>query len=333
MAKVAINGIGRIGRVALRAIMETPELELVGLNDLGDVENMAYLIKYDSIYGNYPDAVKAVDGGIQIGDKVVPYYSEKDPAALPWGATGVDIVFECTGFFTEKEGAEKHIQAGAKFVIISGPTKSSDVPTVIHGVNKEAAGYNIISCASCTTNSAGPVMEILGRHFGIEKAVLNTIHAYTATQAIHDMPVKKDMRRGRAAALSWVPGTTGAAKAVALAMPELKGKFDGISVRGPVPVGSLSDITLLLSRNTTVEELNQVFRDEAASAQYAEIFAASDDELVSADIVGMRFASMVDLTMTKVVDGNLVKVLAWYDNESSYTWQMIRKAVEIAGAM
>ncbi len=329
MAKVAINGLGRIGRVALKLVMETPELELVGVNDIADAENIAYLIKYDTVYGKYAHDVKAADGKLHIGDVAVPYHSERDPANLPWKDSGVDIVFECTGFFTKTEEAGKHIEAGAKYVIVSGPTKSEDMPTVVHGVNSENGSSNIISCASCTTNNVGPVMEILNRHFGVENALMTTIHAYTSTQAIVDSPIKKDFRRGRAGAANFVPTSTGAAIAVTKALPELEGKFDGVAVRGPIPVGSLSDITLVLGKETSVEEINQTLTTEADSDRYKGIFGVTNEPLVSSDIIGLSHASLADLSMTKVI-GNLVKVMTWYDNEWSYTSQMIRKAVTLA---
>lgn len=329
MAKVAINGLGRIGRVALKLVMDTPELELVGVNDIADPDNIAYLIKYDTVYGKYQHDVKYEDGKLVIGDHAVPYHSERDPAALPWGESGVDIVFECTGFFTNTEGAGKHVEAGAKYVIVSGPTKSKDMPTVVHGVNSENGSSHIISCASCTTNNVGPVMEILNRHFGVQNALMTTIHAYTSTQAIVDAPLKKDFRRGRAGAANFVPTSTGAAIAVTKALPELEGKFDGVAVRGPIPVGSISDITLVLNKETSVEEINQTLSDEAASDRYEGIFGVTTEPLVSSDIIGLSHASMADLSMTKVI-GNLVKVMTWYDNEWSYTSQMIRKAVTLS---
>ncbi len=330
MAKVAINGLGRIGRATLKLVMETPELELIAVNDIADVDNIAYLIKYDTVYGQYEHNVTGADAKLTIGDLEVPYFSERNPADLPWSEHGIDIVFECTGFFTKTEDAAKHIEAGAKYVIVSGPTKSKDMPTIVHGVNTEDAGINIISCASCTTNNVGPVMEILNRHFGVENALMTTIHAYTATQAIVDAPAKKDFRRGRAGAQNFVPTSTGAAVAVTKAMPELEGKFDGVAVRAPIPVGSISDITLVLGKATSVDEVNKVLSDEAESERYKGIFGVTEEPLVSSDIIGLSLASMADLSMTQVVGGTLVKVMTWYDNEWSYTSQMIRKAVTLS---
>ncbi len=329
MAKVAINGMGRIGRATLKIVMDTPELELVAVNDIADIENIAYLIKYDTVYGRYQHEIEAKDGALVVNGQRIPYHSERDPENLPWDENDIDIVFESTGFFTDTDGASKHIKAGAKYVIVSAPTKSEDMPTVVHGVNTEEGDTRVISCASCTTNNVGPVMEILNRNFGVEKALMTTIHAYTSSQAIVDGPSKKDFRRGRAGAANFVPTSTGAAIAVTKALPELKGKFDGVAVRGPIPVGSISDITLLLGEDTTVEDLNQTLRDEAESDRYKGIFGVTEEPLVSSDIIGLTYASMADLSMTQVQGGNLVKVMTWYDNEWSYTSQMVRKAVKL----
>src|SRR5215217_5889011 len=264
--KVAINGLGRIGRAALKLILDTAELELVAVNDIGSLENMAYLIKYDTVYGRYERDVEAADGALVVDGEPISYLSELDPARLPWRDLGVELVFECTGLFTKQEDASKHIEAGAKWVILSGPTSSADVPTVVHGVNRPSGGTSIISCASCTTNNITPVVEVLHRHFGVEKALLTTIHAYTATQAIVDGPGgTRDFRRGRAAAANFVPASTGAAIATTKALPEVRGRFDGVAVRGPVAVGSISDLVFLLGRETTAEEVNTALREEAGS--------------------------------------------------------------------
>jgi len=330
--KVAINGLGRIGRAAFKVIMDTPELELVAVNDIAALENMVYLLKYDTVYGRYERSVETADGKILVDGKEIAYLSEKDPTKLPWGALGVELVFESTGIFTKQEDAGKHVTAGARYVIISGPTSSEDVPTVVHGVNRPGQGTLILSCASCTTNNIAPVMEIMQRHFGVEKALMTTLHAYTATQMLVDSPGgKKDMRRGRAAAANFVPSSTGAAVAAAKALPELVGKFDGLAVRGPVAVGSLADITLLTSRNTTPEEINDIFRKEAVSERYRDILGVAEDELVSSDIIKDPRASIVQLDLTRVVDGNLVKVMTWYDNEWGYTNQMIKTALHTLG--
>ncbi len=333
MAKVAINGLGRIGRAALKIVLDTPHLELVALNDIISAENVAYLLKYDTVYGRYDREIKFDGETLGIGGKQYRYYREKDPSRLPWASLGVDIVLECSGVFTKKEDLAKHIQAGAKFVILSAPTKSDDVVTVVHGVNRPEGGFpTIVSCASCTTNSITPVIEIMGRRIGIEKAIMTTVHAYTATQSLVDAP-NKNFRRGRAAGASLIPASTGAAFATTMALPQYKGLFDGVAIRVPVPVGSISDITMLTKRKTTVEEVNRIFSEEANSERYKNILGVTNDPIVSADIVGDTHASVVDLELTRVVDGDLVKVMSWYDNEWGYTNQLIREAVDIAQSL
>jgi glyceraldehyde 3-phosphate dehydrogenase len=326
MAKVAINGLGRIGRAALKIILETPGLELVAVNDIGSLDNLAYLLSHDTAYGRYHKKVEEGDGTLIIDGQEIVFLQERDPAQLPWTEMDIDLVFECVGIFTSMEGASKHVEAGAKFVIISGPTKSADVPTVVHGVNTPDGGSRVISCASCTTNSITPVVEILDRHLGIEKAMLTTVHAYTSTQELVDTPLQKDFRRGRAAAQNIIPTSTGAAVATTKALPQLENKFDGIAMRVPVIVGSVSDMVFLTSRDTAVEEVNNLFKQEAAD-RYKGVMGVTEEPLVSSDIIGETHASVVDLSMTRVVDGNMLKVLAWYDNEWSYTSQMVREAV------
>ena len=330
--KVAINGLGRIGRAALKLAVEHPELDVVAVNEIGSLDNMVYLLRYDTAYGRYERQVEAVEGKLVIDGKPLVYLSERDPEQLPWGDLGVDLVLECTGRFTEREDAEKHVRAGARWVVLSGPTKSPDVPTIIHGVNRPDGQTQIISCASCTTNNITPLVEILDRHFGVEKALLTTVHAYTATQALVDSPGgAKDLRRGRAAAQSFVPSSTGAATATAKALPAMQGRFDGVSVRGPVVVGSISDVVFVLARDTTADEVNDVLRQEASSDRYKGILDVADDPLVSADIVKDPHASIGQLDMTRVVGGNLVKVMSWYDNEWGFTNQMIQVAVQQLG--
>lgn len=329
MAKVAINGMGRIGRAALKIMQDHPEFELVAVNDLMAIDNLVYLLRYDTVYGRYHHPVAAGQGTLQVGGQEIKFFSEKDPTKLPWKELGIDVVFECTGVFTDREGLEKHIQAGAKNVVLSAPAKGEgDVPMVVHCVNKAEGPCQIISCASCTTNCAAPVMEVLQRRIGIKKALMTTIHAYTSSQAIVDGPAKK-FRRGRAGAANFVPTSTGAAKAVTKTLPELKGKFDGIAVRGPVPVGSLVDIVLVTARPTTVEEVNKIFEEEAQSPRYKGVLGYAYDEIVSSDIIGETHASIFDPTGTLVVDGDLVKIMSWYDNEWSYTSQMIREGLRI----
>jgi glyceraldehyde 3-phosphate dehydrogenase len=329
MAKVAINGLGRIGRAAFKIILETPELELVAVNDLVPPDNLAYLLKYDTVYGRYDKKVESDGDSLIVEGKRYRVFNQRDPAQLPWGDLGLDLVFECTGVFTRKEDLEKHLQAGAKFVVLSAPAKSEDIGTVVHGVNRpEDDSVRMISCASCTTNSIAPVVEIMGRRIGIKKAIMTTIHAYTSTQAIVDGPHKRP-RRGRAGAANLVPTSTGAAIATTKALPQYKDKFDGVAVRAPVPVGSISDIIFLTARKTTVEEVNTIFKEEAEREEYQGILGVSEDPIVSSDIIKDPRASIVDLSMTRVVDGDLVKVMSWYDNEWGYTNQMIREALRI----
>ncbi|MEO6813067.1 MAG: glyceraldehyde 3-phosphate dehydrogenase NAD-binding domain-containing protein [Ginsengibacter sp.] len=329
MKQLAINGFGRIGRAALKVIMGTPELEVIAVNDLMSIENAAYLLKYDSIYGIYEKEVSIQDKYLIVGNKKILFLSEKDPANLPWKNLNVDVVIESTGLFTKREDAEKHIFAGAKTVVISAPTKSKDTPTVLHGVNSADGKTSVFSCASCTTNSIGAVMEIIDRRLGIKKAILNTIHAYTASQSLVDAPTKKDFRMGRSAALSLVPAYTGAAIATTKVLSQLEGKFDGVAIRTPVPVGSISDITFLANKNTSVEEVNNILIEESKTDRYKLVLSTSNEPLVSSDIIKSSFASIVDLKMTRVVDGDLVKVMAWYDNEWGFTNQMIREVLAV----
>lgn len=330
MAKVAINGFGRIGRTFFRAAFGHPDIEIVAVNDLGSIENLAYLLTYDSVYGRSPFEVKIEGKDLVVDGKKISFCQEKDPTALPWAQLGIDIVVESTGFFTSYEGSKKHLQAGAKKVVISGPV--SDDPTaagvsgatVLMGVNEHLLETcQITSNASCTTNATSPLIAILKEVCGIEKALLNTTHAYTASQTLVDGPSKKEFRDGRAAALNIIPSKTGAAKAVTQAHPELAGKFDGIAIRVPVPVGSLVDVTFISSRDTSVEEINAALVKAAADPKWKNIFTATDEPLVSSDIVGSRVGSIADLSFTRVVGGNLVKVFAWYDNETSYTQTLV----------
>lgn len=325
MKKIAINGFGRIGRAALKVIMASSEMEVIAINDLLSVENAAYLLKYDSVYGQYDKEVHVHEGHLHVGEKKVNYFSEKDPANLPWKEFDVDTVIESTGLFTNREDAEKHIHAGAKNVVISGPTKSADTPTIVHGVNTQEGKVSIFSCASCTTNNVSPVLEILSRRIGVDKAILNTVHAYTASQSIVDGPSKKKPRMGRAAAMNLVPASTGAAIATIKALPQLKDKFDGVAIRTPVVVGSLSDITFIATRATSAEEVNDILKEESATDRYKEVLAVTDEPLVSTDIIKSAFAAIIDTEMTRVVGGNLVKIMAWYDNEWGFTNQMIRQ--------
>ncbi len=336
--RVAINGAGRIGRAFLKLAVEEPTLEVVAINDLADIENIAYLMKYDSAYGRSDLDVKADKerSVLIINGKEVEYLSVKDPATLPWAKHEIDIVLESTGLFTQVDKANAHITAGAKRVVVSAPVKDDPTgaiagATVLMGINEPALSTcSITSNASCTTNAASPLISIIHDAIGIEKAILNTTHAYTASQALVDAPNKKDWREGRAAAMNMAPSSTGAAVAVTKALPDLAGKFDGIAIRVPVIAGSIVDITFITKRATTVEEINILLKNAAGEARWKGIFDATEEELVSRDIIGNPHASIADLKMTRVVDGNLVKVLAWYDNEGGYTHSLVRHVVEVA---
>ena len=332
MTKIAINGLGRIGRAAFKIILETPELELRAVNDLNAADDLAYLLNYDSVYGRYHKKVAPAPDGLTVDGKTYPVFREKDPARLPWRKLEIDIVLECTGVFNQQADLERHLAAGAKTVILSAPAKSPEIATVVHGANStHEPTTGIISCASCTTNCITPVVEVMGRRIGVQKAIMTTVHAYTATQAIVDRPNKR-RRRGRAAAVNLIPASTGAAIATTKALPQYAGKFDGIAVRVPVVIGSLADIVFLTSRRTTAEEVNTILTEEANSERYRGVLGVTDEPLVSSDIIQDPRASVVDLELTQVVDGNLVKVMSWYDNEWGYTSQMIREAVRIGKA-
>lgn len=325
--RIAINGFGRIGRAFYRASMSDPEVEVVGINDLGDAANLAYLLKYDSVYPTLEIEVKAENGQLIVGDKKIHFVSEKDPTKLPWGSLSVDVAIESTGVFDNYEKASAHLTAGAKHVVITAPVKddSPNGATVLVGVNEEKLSTcQITSNASCTTNASSPLIAILDEKLGIEKALLNTTHAYTATQSIVDGPAKGDFRRGRAAAQNMSPSSTGAAVAVTKAYEQLKGKFDGIAVRVPVVAGSLADITFISKRDTTAEEVNSILEAAAKEDRWQGIFSTTRDQIVSSDIIGTPFASIADLAMTRVVGGNLVKVLGWYDNEMGYAHTLLR---------
>jgi glyceraldehyde 3-phosphate dehydrogenase len=322
--RVAINGFGRIGRNAFKIAFARSDIEVVAINDLTDTKTLAYLLKHDSNYGTYDKKVEFDDKNLIVDGEKVVVLAEKDPAMLPWKDMNVDIIIESTGFFTDKEGAEKHVTAGAKRVVISGPTKSDGVDTIVLGANEDKleGASTVISNASCTTNSLGAVMAVLDSHFGVEKSMLTTVHSYTASQALQDAP-KKDLREGRNAAENIVPTTTGAAIAVTLTLPQLKDKFDGLSIRVPTPVVSLSDITALLSKNTTVDELNETFKKAAAEPYFQGILGVSEEPLVSSDYIGNSNSGTVDLLLTKVVGGNLVKIMVWYDNEWGYSNRLV----------
>ncbi|MDQ3123308.1 MAG: type I glyceraldehyde-3-phosphate dehydrogenase [bacterium] len=332
--RVAINGFGRIGRNAFKIAFARNDIEIVAVNDLTDTKTLAYLLKHDSNYGTYEKEVGHDDAGITVDGKHIKVTAEKEPANLPWRDLNVDIVIESTGRFTAKEDAELHIHAGAKRVVISGPTKSEGIDTIVLGANEDKleGATEIISNASCTTNSLGAVMAILDSEFGIEKSMLTTVHSYTASQALQDAP-SKDLREGRNAAENMVPTTTGAAIAVTLTMPQLKGKFDGLSVRVPTPVVSISDITVLFKRDVSVEEINDAFRKAAKEPFYQGILGVSDEPLVSSDYIGNSHSGIVDLLLTKVVDGNLAKVMVWYDNEWGYSNRLVEVVADTGRIM
>lgn len=331
--RVAINGFGRIGRAFVKIAWNRPEIEIVAVNDLGSLDSLTYLLKYDTVYRNWNHDVTHDGKNIWIDGKEVHFVSEKDTTKLPWKDLNIDVVVESTGLFTSYDKAKFHIDDGAKKVVISAPSKGGEgnVPgeTILLGINEEKFGTcDITSNASCTTNAASPLIGILHEALGIEKAVLSTTHGYTASQSLVDGPSKKDLREGRAAAQNIVPSSTGAAIAVTEAFPDLKGLFDGISLRVPVPAGSIVDVTFISKKNTTTEEVNKILKDASKSDKWSKIFAVTEEPLVSSDILGESHASIADLAMTRVIGGNLVKVLGWYDNEMSYTATLVDHVIK-----
>jgi glyceraldehyde 3-phosphate dehydrogenase len=359
--RVGINGFGRIGRAFFKVALERDDMEVVAINDLGDVHNLAYLLQYDTVYRvshfDVHAEVHEVDRGPEQSegqvtakpeqylviegekDMKVEVTQEKDPASIPWGALEVDVVVESTGLFVAYDKASAHIKGGAKAVVISAPAKKGEDEsvrgeTILLGVNEDKFGTTqVTSNASCTTNASSPVIAILDEVVGIEKAILNTVHSYTASQGIVDGPNKKDFREGRAAAQNIVPSSTGAAIAVTKAFPSLTGLFDGVSIRVPTPAGSIADITFISKRPTTVEEINNALTEASRTDRWKDIFAVTEEELVSSDILGLPFASIADLKMTRVVGGNLVKILAWYDNEMGYTNTLVEHVAKVGGAL
>jgi len=332
--KIGINGFGRIGRNAFKLAFDREDLEVVSINDLTDTKTLAYLLKHDSNYGTYKYDVSYDDDGIVVNGQHIKVTAEKDPAALPWGALDVAVVIESTGRFTDKESAELHIAAGAKRVIISGPSKSDGVDTIVLGANEDKVegASHVISNASCTTNSLGVVMAVLDAEFGVEKSLLTTVHSYTASQALQDAP-SKDLREGRNAAENIVPTTTGAAIAVTKTLPQLEGKFDGLSIRVPTPVVSISDVTVLLERDVTVEQINDAFKKAAEEPFYRGILGVSEEPLVSRDYIGNSHSGIVDLLLTKVVGGNLAKIMVWYDNEWGYSNRLVELVADVAKSL
>jgi glyceraldehyde 3-phosphate dehydrogenase len=347
--RVGINGFGRIGRAFFKVAFDRDDMEVVAVNDLGDIHNLSYLLQYDTVY-----RVSHFDVHAEVHDGATPetkeqyivaeheehttrvrVFQEKDPAAIPWGTLDVDVVVESTGLFVAYDKASAHLKGGAKAVVISAPAKKGEDEsvhgeTILLGINEDKFGTcQVTSNASCTTNASSPVIAILDEAIGIEKAILNTVHSYTASQGIVDGPNKKDFREGRAAAQNIVPSSTGAAIAVTKAFPSLEGLFDGVSIRVPTPAGSIADITFIAKRPTTAEEVNNVLKAAATTERWSSIFQATEEELVSSDIIGLPYASIADLKMTRVVGGNLVKVLAWYDNEMGYTNTLVEHVAKV----
>lgn len=337
--KVGINGFGRIGRAFLKVAWDRPEIEVVAVNDLGDIANMAYLLKYDTVYREWNHDIKVEGDSLVIDDprqggasKKVKVLAQKDPTLLPWKDLNIDVVVESTGLFTSYEKSKVHLDVGAKKVVISAPAKGDGTvqgETILLGVNEEKFGTcDITSNASCTTNAASPLIAVLDEALGIEKAILNTVHGYTASQGIVDGPNKKDFREGRAAAQNIVPSSTGAAIAVTKAFTKLEGLFDGISMRVPVPAGSMVDVTFISKKETTKEEVNEILKKASQDKRWENIFTITEEDLVSSDILGSKYASIADLKMTRVVGGNLVKVMGWYDNEMGYTHTLVDHVIK-----
>lgn len=339
--KTGINGFGRIGRAFLKQAWERSDIEIVAINDLGSLESLAYLLRHDTVYRNWDHTVSIDGDNLVIDGRKIPVFAVKNPAEIPWSSVSVDVVVESTGLFTNYDSASAHITGGAKHVVISAPASakaSAGMPagessvqgeTILLGVNEELFGTcNVTSNASCTTNASSPLIGILDQTLGIEKALLSTTHGYTASQALVDGPSKKDLREGRAAAQNIVPSSTGAAIAVTVAYPSLAGLFDGISLRVPVPAGSIVDITFIAKRDTTADEVNQILIKASLNPRWTGIFTVTNEPLVSSDILGSTYASIADLAMTRVVGGNLVKVLAWYDNEWGYTHTLVEHVIK-----
>lgn len=333
--RVAINGFGRIGRAFTRLAVKNLDLEIVAINDLGDIDNLAYLLKYDSAYGKFAGTVEVKDGSLVVDGKVIKFLQEKDPAQLPWGDLQVDVVVESTGVFETYAKAKSHLDGGARKVVISAPVKDEPIVgipggTFLININDQGLEDQVItSNGSCTTNCAAPVIKILDEAIGVDKALLNTTHGYTATQKLVDVADAKDWRRGRAGAVNLIPSSTGAAIAVGQVIPSMKGKFDGIAVRVPVITGSMIDITFIAKKNTTVEEVNSALEKASLDSNWQKTFSVTKEALVSSDILGSPFASIADLSYTKVVGGNLVKVMAWYDNEMGYTNTLIQHVLKL----
>lgn len=327
--RISINGFGRIGRAFFRLALEEPDIQIVAINDLADLENLVYLLKNDTVYGKFDKEIEIQEKSLIINGKEISFFQEKDPKNLPWEDLKIDLVVEATGAFSDYNKAKAHIEAGAKKVIITAPAKGEEDKEgkiVLLGINdKDLIKFNVISNGSCTTNAVAPVMKILQEKIGIKKAVLNTIHAYTSTQRLVDGPSLKDWRRGRAASQNIVPSSTGAAKCVGKVIKDLDGKFDGIALRVPVVCGSIADITFVSEKDTSVEEINKIFKEASEEKNWKGIVEATDEQLVSSDIIKTITPAIIDLSFTKVVDRDLVKILVWYDNEWAYSWTLLQQ--------
>lgn len=332
MIKLAINGFGRIGRIFFRQALASPDIDIIAINDLGSPENLAYLLKYDSVYGPYEKKVEIHERNLVVEGKEIIILQEKDPSSLPWGELEIDIVIESTGLFESRDKAAAHLAAGAKRVVITAPAKDDTTPIATPNVGIDTLSADkISSTASCTTNAINPVVSIMMANPGVKKALLTTVHGYTATQGLVDSPDKKgDFRRGRAAAQNIVPSTTGAAKATIRSLPMLEGKFDGLAIRVPVISGSLIDVTFVSVRPTSVEEINNIFKEAAAKPEWQGIMTITEDPIVSSDVLGNPHGSIVDLALTRVVDGDLVKVFSWYDNEWGYCAMLLKHLLTVA---
>lgn len=330
---IAINGFGRIGRATFKILLEKKDagedINIVAINDLGTIESLAYLLKYDSVYGRYGKVVKHEEGKLIVDGTEYKMLAVKEPLQLPWKDLNVDIVIECTGIFTESEKARQHLTAGAKKLVLSAPAKDDGFQTLVFGSDSMTETTDLVSNASCTTNSITPVIRMLNDAFGVEKALLTTVHAYTASQSLVDGPSKKDLREGRAAAHNIIPSSTGAAKATGKAMPSMAGIFDGISLRVPVICGSISDITAVLKKNVTAEEVNAALKAASETPEMQKLVMYTEEPLVSGDIIKTSYSAIIDGEMTRVVGGNLVKVLAWYDNEWGYSNRLVEMALHI----
>ncbi len=338
MTKIAINGFGRIGRLLFKELIKHDNFEVVAINDLGDLENLAYLLKYDTVYRRFEEKIEIGNGELIVGGKKIKILQEKDPLKLPWKDLDVDIAVESTGVFDSYEKSEVHLKAGAKKVVITAPSRDAeraDAKTVLMGINEaDFKVCKITSNGSCTTNATSPVAEIMKETIGIKKAVLNTVHSYTATQSIVDGPVKgKDFRRGRAAAQNISPSTTGAAISVARAIPELNGKFDGVAVRVPSITGSLVDFTFVSEKKTSVEEISAIFKKAEKEKRWEGIFKTTEDQIVSSDIIGEPYGAIIDLKFTQVIDGDLVKIFSWYDNEAGYVSVLVKHIQKAAESL